>query len=135
MIDDVVDAVGDVLHPNQCTLHRAALDVHDDALDAHVTLLDELDQRLAVVVPLLGQTLGRRKFVAAEFERDLERVRGKIVEVLHAARHRVPLGAVGDAALLAKVLVHVAAGAVLRHVTMVGRIGARQVSVLCQFQC
>ena len=44
------------------------------------------------VPPLLGWVL-----VAAELEGDLEVVGVEVVPVLHAAAHRVPHGAVGDA--------------------------------------
>ena len=71
--------------------------VPDHALDPHVHLGDVGEEGLPVVLPEGAELLGRRVLEAAELEGDLEVVGVEVVPVLHAAAHRVPHGAIGDA--------------------------------------
>ena len=76
--------------------HRPLLLVDHQALEADVRQPDELVERVHVVAPVLAEGAAGRPLLAAELHGDLEAVGGQVVEVLHAAAHRVPLGAVGD---------------------------------------
>ncbi len=56
-----------------------------------------VEEAAPVVGPLSLERVGRRVLAAAQLHRDLETVGELVVEVLHAARNVVPVGAVGDA--------------------------------------
>ena len=60
--------------------------------------LHVLEHGLFVVQPLASDLLGGEVLAAGQLEGDLECVGVDVVEVLHAAGHVVPLGAVRDSA-------------------------------------
>lgn len=125
-------------HPNHRVRDRlAAARVAYDAFDANVRQAHEFEQRMLVVRPQLRQPLRRRHFLAAQLQRYFEGLKnlskkkfffqffyvcGQVVEVLHAAGHRVPFCPIGDAALARKV---VARGAVTRRVIILGHVRVR----------
>lgn len=118
------------LHDDLGVGDGSALRVVDVALDADVREPHVLVQRVEVVLPVLGERVARREFGAAELDGELEAVGGQVVVVLHAAAHRVPLGAVGDA-VREVVGDHVALDAVLRRHVRV-QVGVEQCQVLEQ---
>ena len=80
-------------------LHCRALNGHpplvlNETPDSPVRLRQELQHGGAVVLPELGQLLVRRELAAGDLERDLHAAVPDVVVVLHAARQRVPRGAV-----------------------------------------
>ena len=121
--------VCDAGHANHCigdTTGVIAGGQHE-ALDARVHLFHVVEERAAIVAPLVGQLGGARILAARELDRDLHAVRVHVVEVLHAAGHVVPLGAIGDAVL------ELVAGGATRcgaraHGGVCARVHARQVA-------
>lgn len=81
---------------------RADGAVHEP-VDAVVHLLDELQQGLAVLLPVPGQLGGHGELVAAHLDGELQAAGPHVVPVLHAPGDAVPLRPVGDA--LGEVLV------------------------------
>ena len=71
--------------------------VLDKSLDAPVCLPDQLEERVSVVLPELGQLGGGWVLAAGQLEGDLLAAVPDVVVVLHAARQRVPGGTVGRA--------------------------------------
>ena len=72
--------------------------IDDDALGSHVGSLHVLEHGLFVMQPLAGDLLGGEVLATGQLQGDLEGVGVDVVEVLHAAGHVVPLGAVRDSA-------------------------------------
>ena len=74
----------------------AAVGVDDAPPEPHVRRLHEPEEGLPVELPLPGKLRPLGELAAAELHGDLEAVTVDVVEVLHPARHIIPLRAIGD---------------------------------------